>query len=171
MQLRPDTYVTRGFPFFSLSWFVENGVLFNHISSDNNDCWRPNFPLVWPHGPGSQKKTVLVFDPRVYFSTELRWPGLHSWRWGHGGDVDVLVGDVFVFKVLSFDVFWCMMMCLKIGCDWEMLLLWHHSVPCIDLNLQTARTAGYSRYSASSQRRKAQCTRLGQNCLVEFILF
>lgn len=54
------------------------------------------------------KKTGLgISDPRVYFSTELRWPGLHSWRWGHGGDVDVLVGDVFVFKVLiGFDVWW-----------------------------------------------------------------
>lgn len=71
-------------------------------------CWRPNFPLVWPHGSGSQQKNGLgTSDPRVYFSTELRWPGLHSWRWGHGGDVDVLVGDVFVFKVLMcFDVWW-----------------------------------------------------------------
>lgn len=114
--------MTRGFPLkrllFCWKWPFPNllkmAFIFNHISSGNNDlffwggCWRPNFPLVWPHGSGSQQKNGLgTSDPRVYFSTELRWPGLHSWRWGHGGDVDVLVGDVFVFKVLMcFDVWW-----------------------------------------------------------------
>ncbi len=108
VQLRPHMMWLRGFPlkpFLIWTWLY----FLAHQQWQQQlvfclGCWRPNFPLVWPHGPGSQQIKRSWHSIPGSISTGLRWPGFHSWRWGHGGDVDVLVGDVFV--CLALDGWW-----------------------------------------------------------------
>ena len=73
------------FHFLAFPDLLKMAFLFNRISSDNNDCWRPNFPLVWPHGPGSQKNRSWYIGSQGLFlnGTKVTRPSfltLRSWR-------------------------------------------------------------------------------------------